>query len=261
MSTADGWENMAERWDESEGDAGSNCHRALLHPALLRVLGPLAGRQVLDVGCGNGSLARQLGRLGAQVTGVDASAPIIVRAQQREAREKLGIAYHVADGTRMEPLGDGQFDFVVSCMALQDIPDAGGTVREAARVLRPMGRFVALFSHPCFDVPQPSAWVVEHAPYVTTRWRKVSRYRAVFDVPFTWKLPAGEEVVTHSYHRPLSWYFRTLREAEFVVLGLEEPAPTPEFTEREAGDAWPDTPFLEQVPLHCILDARKMNGR
>ena len=129
MSTADGWENMAERWDESEGDEGSNWHRALLHPALLRVLGPLTGRQVLDVGCGNGSLARQLARLGAQVTGVDASAPIIVRAQQREAREKLGIAYHVADGARMEPLGDGQFDLVVSCMALQDIPDAVGTVR------------------------------------------------------------------------------------------------------------------------------------
>jgi len=136
-----------------------------------------------------------------------------------------------------------------------------GRVREAARALRPMGRFVALFSHPCFDVPQASAWVVEHAPYVTTRWRKVSRYRAVFDVPFTWKLPSGEEVVTHSYHRPLSWYFRTLREAGFVVLGLEEPTPTPEFTAGEASDAWPDTPLLEQVPLHCILDARKMNGR
>ena len=175
---------MAERWDENEGDEGSNWHRNLLHPALLRVLGPLAARRVLDVGCGNGTFARQLARLGAQVTGVDASPPIIVRARQREAQEKLGIAYHVADGARLEPLDDGQFDLVVSCMALQDIPDAAGTIREAARVLRPMGRFVALFSHPCFDVPEASAWVVEHVPYVTTRWRKVSRYRVVFDVPF-----------------------------------------------------------------------------
>jgi 2-polyprenyl-3-methyl-5-hydroxy-6-metoxy-1,4-benzoquinol methylase len=73
MSTADGWENMAECWDENESDEGSNWPRALLHPALLRVSGPLAGQRVLDVGCGNGSLARQLARLGAQVTGVDAS--------------------------------------------------------------------------------------------------------------------------------------------------------------------------------------------
>ena len=119
---------------------------------------------------------------------------------------------------------------------------------------------MALFSHPCFDVPEASAWVVEHAPYVTTRWRKVSRYRVVFDVPFTWRLPSGGEVVTQSYHRPLSWYFRTLSEAGFVVLGLEEPTPTEEFAQGEAGDSWPDTPFLEQIPLHCIIDACKING-
>jgi 2-polyprenyl-3-methyl-5-hydroxy-6-metoxy-1,4-benzoquinol methylase len=62
MSTPDDWENMAERWDENEGDEGSNWHRALLHPALLKVLGPLAGWRVLDVGCGNGSLTRQRAR-------------------------------------------------------------------------------------------------------------------------------------------------------------------------------------------------------
>jgi ubiquinone/menaquinone biosynthesis C-methylase UbiE len=103
------------------------------------------------------SLPRQLARQGAHVAGVDASAPIIERAQQREVREPLGIVYHVADAARMEPLGDGQFDLGVSCMALQDIPDTAGAIREAARVLKPMGRLVALFSHPCFDVPQASS--------------------------------------------------------------------------------------------------------
>jgi ubiquinone/menaquinone biosynthesis C-methylase UbiE len=260
MSTANGWEQMAEHWDAGEGDKGSNWHRALLHPALRKVLGPLGGQYVLDVGCGNGSLARQLARQGAHVTGVDASAPIIVRAQQREAQETLGIAYHVADAARLEPIGDGRFDLVVSCMALQDIPDAAGMIGEAARVLKLRGRLVALFSHPCFDVPEASAWVAEHVPYSTTRWRKVTRYREVFDAPFPWKLSSGGEVVTRSYHRPLSWYFRVLRGAGFVVLGLEEPAPTEEFAQAEAGDAWPDTPFLEQIPLHCIIDARQMNG-
>src|SRR4029450_11046423 len=65
------------------------------------------------------------------------------------------------------------------------------------------------------------------------------------------------EVMTRSYHRPLWWYFRTLSEAGFVVLGLEEPAPTEEFAQGEAGDSWPDTPFLEQITLHCICEACK----
>jgi 2-polyprenyl-3-methyl-5-hydroxy-6-metoxy-1,4-benzoquinol methylase len=71
---------MVKHWDESEGDEGSNWHRTLLHPALLRVLGLLAGQGVLHVGCGNGSLARQLARQGAQVTGAEVSASVIARA-------------------------------------------------------------------------------------------------------------------------------------------------------------------------------------
>jgi ubiquinone/menaquinone biosynthesis C-methylase UbiE len=260
MTITGGWEQMAEHWDAHEGDAGSNWHRALLHPALLRVLGPLGGQRMLDVGCGNGSLARELARRGAHVTGVDASAPVIVRARRREAQEPLGIVYHVADAERMEPIRNGCFDLAVSCMALQDIPEAAAAIREVARALKPRGRFVPLFSHPCFDVPDASAWVIEHSPYMTTRGRKVTRYRGVFDVPFSWKLPSGGSVVTRSYHRPLSWYFRALREAGFVVIGFEEPAPTEEFAHGETGDSWPDAPFLEQIPLHCIIDAWKMSG-
>jgi hypothetical protein len=52
-----------------------------------------------------------------------------------------------------------------------------------------------------------------------------------------------------------------LSEAGFVVLGLEEPTPTEEFAQGEVGDSWPDTPFLEQISLHCIIDACKINGR
>jgi hypothetical protein len=80
---------------------------------------------------------------------VDVSPPTIVRSQQREAQEKLSIDYHVAY--------------------------AAETIQEAARVLRPMGRFVALFSHPYFDMPGASAWLVERMSYLTTPWRKVSR--------------------------------------------------------------------------------------
>ena len=116
------------------------------------------------------------------MTGVDASTPVMEHARAREEREPLGIGYHVADAARLDGLGDASFDVVVCNMALMDIPDAEGALREAARVLRPGGRLITGLSHPCFDVSvSSSGWVVERIGFETTVFRKVSRYRRVFE--------------------------------------------------------------------------------
>jgi ubiquinone/menaquinone biosynthesis C-methylase UbiE len=245
------WRDMAAFYDEKQGDGGDLWHRALIDPGLLGVLGPVGGQEVLDLACGNGYIARRLAREGARVTGVDASAPIIERARAREAREPLGIAYHVADASRLEMLADGAFDVVVCNMALMDIADAAGALREAGRVLRPGGRLVASLSHPCFDVPNASAWLVEQMNYTSTVWRKVGRYRELFEGWCPWRRPDGE-VQTPAYHRPLSWYFRALRAAGFVITALEEPEPADEMLADSPQGAW-----IAQIPLHCVIEACK----
>ena len=176
------WEEIAAWWDERQGDEGDLWHRTLIDPTLFRVLGPVEGLHMLDLACGNGYIARKLARAGARVTGVDASTPVMEHARAREEREPLGIGYHVADAARLDGLGDASFDVVVCNMALRDIPDAEGALREAARVLRPGGRLITSLSHPCFDVSvSSSGWVVERIGFETTVFRKVSRYRRVFE--------------------------------------------------------------------------------
>lgn len=246
------WEAMAAWYDAKQGDEGDLWHRTLIDPALLRVVGPVAGRRVVDLACGNGYLARRFARTGAQVIGVDASAAIIELARLREGREPLGIAYHVGDTARLDMLGDATADVVVCNMALMDIEDAAGTIRQVSRVLRAGGRFVASLSHPCFDVVGASAWVIERMDFTTTIWRKVRRYRESFAGQVPWR--AGEDHVanTPAYHRPLSWYVRTLRTAGFVVTALEEPEPTEEFL---AGS--PAGPWIAEIPLHCVIEAQR----
>ena len=176
------WEEIAAWWDERQGDEGDLWHRTLIDPTLFRVLGPVEGLHMLDLACGNGYIARKLARAGARVTGVDASTPVMEHARAREEREPLGIGYHVADAARLDGLGDASFDVVVCNMALMDIPDAEGALREAARVLRPGGRLITSLPHPCFDVSvSSSGWVVERIGFETTVFRKVSRYRRVFE--------------------------------------------------------------------------------
>lgn len=252
MGTVD-WHDLADVYDEQQGDEGDFWHRTVLDPPLFALVGDVTGLRVLDLACGNGHNTRRLARLGAQVVGVDASAAIIMRNWEREQREPLGITYHAADAARLDILDDASFDLVVCQMALMDIPDAESALREAARVLRPAGRFVALFLHPCFFVPEASAWVVETMGPERAVWRKVRRYAEPFKGRGYWRGPNREIIYTASYHRPLSWYVRALRSAGLVLTALEEPQPSAEFVAQREDGAW-----MADVPLHCLIEARKL---
>jgi 2-polyprenyl-3-methyl-5-hydroxy-6-metoxy-1,4-benzoquinol methylase len=50
------WDKLAVWMDEKQGDDGDLWHRALIDPTMLRVIGPVTGLDVLDLGCGNGVL-------------------------------------------------------------------------------------------------------------------------------------------------------------------------------------------------------------
>lgn len=252
MSTF-GWDQMTDWWDEKMGDEGDLWHRTLIDPPLIQLVGEVGKMHLLDLACGNGYLSRRFARQGAIVTGVDANAPLIERARTREAQEQLGITYYVTDAARLEMLEDGAFDLVVCNMALMDIENAAGAIQEVARVLRQKGRFVASISHPCFDKVNTSGWAIEQIYPITTIWRKMSHYREITVDDLPWLQVAGQTVITLAHHRPLSWYFRTLRAAGLVVAALEEPEPTEEFLASS-----PQGPWIAEIPLHCVIEAWKV---
>src|SRR5688572_8084274 len=65
------WGGVAEWYDRLVGDEGSEYHREVVHPGVLRLLDVRPGESVLDVACGQGVLCRLLHEKGAAVTGVD----------------------------------------------------------------------------------------------------------------------------------------------------------------------------------------------
>jgi SAM-dependent methyltransferase len=186
---------------------------------------------------------------------VDANMPLIERIRTREAEEPLGITYHVADAAHLDMLKDGTFDLVICNMALMDIENAAGAIQEVSRVLKSAGRFVASISHPCFDKVNTSGWVIESIYPTTTIWRKMSHYREIAVDGLPWLRVPGNVINTHAYHRPLSWYFRTLRTSGMLVAALEEPEPTEEFLANDAHGAW-----IAEIPLHCVIEAWKIEG-
>jgi ubiquinone/menaquinone biosynthesis C-methylase UbiE len=250
-----GWDQLADWWDEKHGDEGDLWHRALIDPPLLRLAGEVRGLHVLDLACGNGYPSRRFARQGAIVIAVDANVPLIELIRTREEQEPLGITYHVADAAHLEMLADGIVELAICNMALMDIENAAGAIQEVSRVLKSRGRFVASISHPCFDKVNTSGWDIEYIYPTTTIWRKMSRYREIAVNELPWRKVPGKVIITHDYHRPLSWYFRNLRASGMVVAALEEPEPTEELLANDM-----QAPWIAEIPLHCVIEAWKIEG-
>jgi SAM-dependent methyltransferase len=126
-------------------------------PALRALLPGLAGKQVLDLGCGFGwfcRFARDQGAAGA--LGLDLSERMLERA--RAMTDDPAIAYRRAD-LETAALGEAAFDLGFSSLALHYIADLPGLLARLHRALRPGGRFVASMEHPVFTAPARQAWM------------------------------------------------------------------------------------------------------
>jgi SAM-dependent methyltransferase len=136
-----------------------------LREGAAQLLGPVAGRRVLEVGCGAAQCSRWLRTNGAQPVGFDLSAGQL--AQGRVLNQRTGVVVPLvqADAQRL-PFADSSFDLACSAYgAVPFVADSAAVMREVARVLRPGGRWVFSTTHPfrwCFlDDPGTAGLVVE----------------------------------------------------------------------------------------------------
>jgi ubiquinone/menaquinone biosynthesis C-methylase UbiE len=230
----------------------------LIFPGILKAIGPVKGRDVLDVGCGNGSLVRILARMGNRVMGVDGSPRIIELAKAREAAHPLGAVYLASDAANLSMFEANSFDLVTTCMALMDMPDAAGAIKEMRRVVKRGGVCpncgAALSEHVAKmrACAKAFAWMREwgfgHELVISLL---LARYREVLSEWLRWSMQEDYEML--AYHRPLSWYFRAIRDAGLAVTMLDEPEPTKEFLEQSGSAA-----AIEKFPMHCVIEARPM---
>jgi len=108
---------------------------------------PLDGKSALDVGCGAGLLAEPLARLGAKVTGMDASPEVIAVARGHAATMGLAIDYRVGDVQAME----GQFDLVTAMEVIEHVADPAAFLKALAKRLASGGLLV-------MSTPNATGW-------------------------------------------------------------------------------------------------------
>ena len=100
-----------------------------------------AGLRILDVGCGGGLLTEPLKRLGADVTGLDASAEAIEAAKDHASVVGLDIDYRIGDLSTI-PNELDQFDVVIASEVIEHVPDPQSFIEEIHKLISPGGKLI-----------------------------------------------------------------------------------------------------------------------
>ncbi len=101
---------------------------------------PLAGRRVIDIGCGGGILAESMARRGAEVTGIDLSEKALKVADLHSLESGVAVRYELIAAEDMAEREAGRYDIVTCMEMLEHVPDPGAIVRACARLVKPGGR-------------------------------------------------------------------------------------------------------------------------
>jgi SAM-dependent methyltransferase len=152
-------------WASGDYSAVAECIDDTPPAALLRELGALEGRNVLDVATGTGNLALRAAAAGASVTGLDLVQELLDIAREREpvAGDAPAIAWVAGDAEAL-PFPDASFDVVTSIFGIQFAPRHAVTAGELVRVLRPGGTLGLVNWTPEGMVGQMFAVLGQHLP-------------------------------------------------------------------------------------------------
>lgn len=230
------WGKMPrEALDAMEPD-GDFSKKHLLNPVLLRMLGDVRGRRVLDAGCGHGYLSRMLAARGAGVVGVEPARSLYEYAAGKERELHQGIRYVRADLSRLPDL-DGPFDAVVASMVLHSIPEWERALASCVQSLREGGLLVFSVNHPCFDPSPMMSWREKGCV-------EVREYLREYEMPG----PSATD-----FHRTLSTYVNAVVAAGCHVREVAEPGLAPELVASGA----PGVEAYVHVPNFIVVAAER----
>lgn len=232
---SNGWDESAEGWIE-QMDRHDYVRYRVMDRQVRELFGDVAGKRVLDAGCGEGRASRMLGEMGADVVGLDLCRPLVEAAVARGAD-----GAYVRGNAEKLPFGDSSFDAVLSYIVLLDIPDYRAAVKEMARVLKPGGKVVYV-NLQAFATSPGQGWVkdedkkrlyfpVDHYSFEHGSWAEWGKIKIA------------------NYHRPLADYFQAFLDAGLKLKQFREPLPD--------WDEWPFDADYIRVPWAYITEWTK----
>jgi 2-polyprenyl-6-hydroxyphenyl methylase/3-demethylubiquinone-9 3-methyltransferase len=130
---------LAAQWWDLEGDFKPLHQMNPLRLAYIDERTQLAGKTVIDIGCGGGILTESMAKLGAHVTGIDMSNAALQVAKLHLLESKLDVEYLLTTAEAMASERPGQYDVVTCLEMLEHVPDPMQVIAACARLVKPTG--------------------------------------------------------------------------------------------------------------------------
>lgn len=210
--------------------------------AEVRLLGNVAGKRVLELGCGAGPNLVAMARQGAHAIGLDFSPEQLAAAKRLAEREKVRVELHAGDLAELVFLRAESIDLAFSAYALGLVEDLNRVFRQVHRVLKQGAPFV-------FSLPHPSSHLIDD----DDPEQPLLIRRSYFDrtsVSYDW-----EGVPLSAHHHTVSDLFAGLSRANFSVDTVLEPEPS---ADGHRSPHWRDAYHL--VPRALVIRARKLGS-
>lgn len=239
------WEKVHDWYDDIVGAEGHYYHQHIILPRLLPLLD--RPKKILDIGCGQGVLARHLPK-GTPYVGIDSSPSLIKKARQLSRHPFL-----VQDALEPFTLDQKDFSHAVVILALQNMAAPLPVFQNAAAHLMPQGKLLLVLNHPCFRIPRQSGWIIDEKKQLQSR--RIDRYMTPLEIPiFTRPSQQEGSASSPSYHLSLSAYSQALLKSGFCIDLIEEWCSDKKSTGKAARR---ENRARQEFPLFLCIVARK----
>lgn len=212
------WTQVGGWYNKIVGEKGHYYHQEVILPGVLRLLGLNKTSRLLDLGCGQGILARAIP---AEINylGIDLAANLIDEARKMDNNRHH--SYAVADVSGDLPIKFSGFSHAAVILALQNIKHPFRVIKNAAIHLNKGGRLVIVLNHPSFRIPKHTEWEVDRIKKI--QYRKIDGYMTPREIPIdSSPFDKNNNVQTWSFHYPLSAYSEMLFDNGFLIEKIEE---------------------------------------
>ncbi len=241
MTTQTPWEEEARNWVKWARTPDHDVFWYYARSFFDEIVPPAHGL-TLEIGCGEGRVARQLASRAHNVVALDSSPTLVRFAREADAQS----AYLFADATKL-PFADATFQTVVAYNSLQTMAmvlDMARAIREASRVLKPSGHFCLCVAHPMTDVGRVKAPSAAGELIISGYFERQHVNETV--------TKDDMEMTFHGWTYTLEDYGRALQEAGFLIERVREPVPSAEQAKKS-----PSLQRWRRVPLFLSVRAVK----